>query len=104
MWNGLVSIEWLSEAKQAINLSRANGQTAISLFYLPIALPYSAGLNAHVYEVLTMVYKGIKSSLKEHSHFQILTFSWDINAYDKSCWIQRIWNQKKSPENAGVWN
>ena len=55
VWKGL-SIEWLSEAKQAINLSRANGQTAISLFYLPIALPYSAGLNAHVYEVLTIVY------------------------------------------------
>ena len=65
----------MSEAKQAINLSRANGQTAISLFYLPIALPYSAGLNAHVYEVLTMVYKEMKSSLKEHSQF----YSFDVH-------------------------
>ena len=97
----------MSEAKQAINLSRANGQTAISLFYLPIALPYSAGLNAHVYEVLTMVYKD--EILSEGA----FSFSFSIFYFfmrNKCLWWFILNSKnlklklKKTPENVGVWN
>ena len=89
----------MSEAKQAINLSRANGQTAISLFYLPIALPYSAGLNAHVYEVLTIVYKGMKSSLKEHSQFH----SFNVHEQVYVSWKKQKYENENENENTGVW-